>query len=333
MQLVDNYVKTVGSYLPRAQKDDIVKELAENLRSEIEDREGELGRSLTEAEQEAVLKRHGHPLLVAGHYRQDRRSVAFGRQWIGPVLFPFYAKVLSFNLGVSFAVIATVAIALVAAGRPMDASSLISACLLQLVLQFVIVTIIFSLVEQHLTKYPDRWDARRPLRLEPPRGWAGGIVNRVSRLESISQLVASVVFLLWIRAALSSPLLIFGPAAGYFRLAPAWHAAYTPGLLIILTGIAQAVVNLLRPGWVRFRSAVRAGMGAASFATILMLLRAHEWVALGNPANAGYLHAQGIANQTVFYSLVGMLGIALVSFLWEGWRLVRRRNAPVAPRA
>ena len=79
MELVDRYLKSVGSYLPKEQKDDILRELSENIRSEIEDQEKELGRTLTEAEQEALVKRHGNPLLVAGRYRQEQRSVAFGR--------------------------------------------------------------------------------------------------------------------------------------------------------------------------------------------------------------------------------------------------------------
>ena len=47
---------------------------------------------------EAILKQHGHPLVVASRYRQEQRNVSFGRQIIGPALFPFYIRVLKFNL-------------------------------------------------------------------------------------------------------------------------------------------------------------------------------------------------------------------------------------------
>src|ERR1700692_2777164 len=124
MELVDRYLKAVGSYLPAAQRDDITKELSENIRSEIEDKEAELGRPLNEAEQEAILKKQGHPLLVAGRYRQDQRSLAFGRQWIGPVIFPFYIKVLTFNLGISFTVVTMVFVALFASGQAITFSDL-----------------------------------------------------------------------------------------------------------------------------------------------------------------------------------------------------------------
>jgi hypothetical protein len=87
MELLDQYLRSVRSCLPAAQRDDIVSELSENIRAQIEDKEGELGRPLNEGELEAILKQHGHPLVVASRYRQDQSSVAFGRQIIGPVLF------------------------------------------------------------------------------------------------------------------------------------------------------------------------------------------------------------------------------------------------------
>lgn len=99
MEILDSYLKTVASALPLAQRDDIVRELSENIHSEIEDKESELGRPLTEAELEALIKRHGHPLLVASRYRQDQRSFSFGRQLIGPTLFGFYTKVLAWPSG------------------------------------------------------------------------------------------------------------------------------------------------------------------------------------------------------------------------------------------
>ena len=117
MELLDHYLKSVRSCLPAAQRDDIVSELSENIHSQIEDKEAELGRPLNEADVQAILKQLGHPLLVASRYRHDQRSVSFGRQWIGPVLFPFYIKVLSFNLGLTGVVILIVLTALFASGH------------------------------------------------------------------------------------------------------------------------------------------------------------------------------------------------------------------------
>src|SRR3954452_4596952 len=88
MELLDQDLNAVKPYLPRAQRNDIIRELSENLRSQMEDQEAQLGRPLNETEQEALLTRYGQPMIVAGRYRQDQGSVVFGRQLIGPELFP-----------------------------------------------------------------------------------------------------------------------------------------------------------------------------------------------------------------------------------------------------
>src|SRR5690349_15420532 len=117
MELLDRYLKAVGKYLPEAQREDILKELSEDIRSEMEEKESELQRPLTKGEQEAILKQRGNPIILASRYRQDHRSVAFGRQLIGPVLFPFYIKVLSFNLGLTFVILAVIFSALAIGGQ------------------------------------------------------------------------------------------------------------------------------------------------------------------------------------------------------------------------
>lgn len=42
--LIDRYLRAVREQLPRGQQDDIIGELSEDLRSQVEDREAELGR-------------------------------------------------------------------------------------------------------------------------------------------------------------------------------------------------------------------------------------------------------------------------------------------------
>ena len=87
MKLLDRYLDSVAFWLPQRQKDDIIAELAEDLRTAIEERAQALGRQLTDDEVAELLKRRGHPMLVAGQY-QPRGYL------IGPALFPAYAAVL-----------------------------------------------------------------------------------------------------------------------------------------------------------------------------------------------------------------------------------------------
>src|SRR6202040_1400394 len=101
MQIVDRYLESVKDCLPKTEADDIIKELSENISSQIEDKEGELARPLRDGEKESILKQRGPPVLVASRYRQEQRNVSFGRQIIGPMLFPFYIRVLKFNLGLT----------------------------------------------------------------------------------------------------------------------------------------------------------------------------------------------------------------------------------------
>lgn len=53
MNLVVRYRKAVAKALPEAQREDIIRALSEDVRSEMEDKQSELGRPLTEEEQTA----------------------------------------------------------------------------------------------------------------------------------------------------------------------------------------------------------------------------------------------------------------------------------------
>src|ERR1700682_1613463 len=87
MELLDRYWQAVKFWLPKKQKQDIIAELSEDLRSQIEDREAELGRKLNESEIVTLLKQRGRPILVANRFLPQESL-------IGPVLFPIYLFVL-----------------------------------------------------------------------------------------------------------------------------------------------------------------------------------------------------------------------------------------------
>jgi hypothetical protein len=84
-ELLDRYIHSVKTMLPPEKMDDIAAEVRSNLQSLEEDRVTQLGRELSLEEMSAVLKQHGHPVVVASRYRDQR-----GRGLISPELFPFY---------------------------------------------------------------------------------------------------------------------------------------------------------------------------------------------------------------------------------------------------
>src|SRR5215831_15889890 len=87
MQLLDRYLNAVRFWLTGAQKDDIIAELSDDLRSAIADEEQALGRALTNDDLVRLLKRRGPPIAVAAGYLPQRSL-------IGPALFPVYVLVL-----------------------------------------------------------------------------------------------------------------------------------------------------------------------------------------------------------------------------------------------
>ena len=140
-----------------------------------------------------------------------------------PVLFPFYLKVLTFNLGLTFAVIAAIFVVLELSGQRVSVGDIFSTCLLQLFIQLSVVTLIFTLVERHLTKNPDKWDLsgtggglRFDLKIEKKIGVEIEPKGRISRMESVSIIIASTMALAWLTGIKTYPFLILGPAAAFF---------------------------------------------------------------------------------------------------------------------
>src|SRR6266404_2337605 len=326
MQIIDGYLHSVKKCLPAAQADDIIKELSENIFSQIEDKESELNRSLTEAEVEAILKQHGHPLLVASRYRQEQRSVSFGRQIIGPALFPFYIRVLKFNLGLTSVILLVIFAALFAGGQPIG--NFLQVFSYQLLIQFAIVTLIFWLAEQHFTRFPDRWDPRKKYGGSHPALTVPDDGPRIPRANSISQLIGLLVGLVWLRAVQHSQFLIFGPAAAFLTIPQGWTHLYMPIAALILLGMISAGVTLLRPDWVRFHWLMRVVIRVGGLVLCFFLIRAgHPIVAANEAASAQAHRIAAIVNQTVYYSILFTAVISLVKLARDIHRLVSSEPA------
>lgn len=84
MTLLDRYLKAVAAQLPKDTREDIIAELRDVLLNRFEAREEELGLPLTEDEQEAIIREMGHPLTVAGRYRNGPSHL------IGPEIYPYW---------------------------------------------------------------------------------------------------------------------------------------------------------------------------------------------------------------------------------------------------
>jgi len=332
MEPLDRYLSNLAKLLPADQREDILRELSEDIRSEFEDKESELGRPLTEAEQLAVLKRRGNPLQVAAGYTPNQGTLAFGPQIIGPVLFPFYVRVLTFNLGLTFLIVGAIFAAVSLSGQPIHFGDLFSSVILQLFIQLTAVTVIFALVEKHLSRQPHDWskeDFEKNLKAAIQSRIEKNIQfgpKEVSRFDSMAVLVASSVALLWMQSIWANQYLIFGPAALLIALAPIWHVVYLPTVFIVLVNIVRAAINIARPDWVRFRDVAAVILDAAGLAIVYTLMFAHTWVVPADAAASTSQHVASVVNQWAPLAISASAVIAIAQAiknlirLYKNWR-------------
>jgi hypothetical protein len=313
MQIVDRYLQEIKRYLPRDQREDILKELSANVLAEMEDREAALGRPLTEDEQIANLQQQGSPLVVASRYYHNQLAFTFGRVIIGPTLFPLYTKILALNISITVFVASVVAITL-------GAHVGLSALLLPALLQFATVTLIFAAIEQYQSKSRifDRWNPRA---LPPARDPV-----KISRTSSFSGILSGLIFVLcWLHvpgATYAVAYLFLGPLVRYLApanasplvYAPNWQVFYLPILILVCLSVAQHGLNFAFPRWTRNRLIVSAALSSLGLVVSLLLFRAGDLLLL-NPeiSNAAqYSDLARVINQSVHYSM--LVGAAVAMF-------------------
>ncbi|HEV3317247.1 MAG TPA: hypothetical protein VG488_09775 [Candidatus Angelobacter sp.] len=338
MELLDQYLKTIKTFLPKEQQDDIIRELSENLRSQMEDHEAELGRPLTQAEQEAILQQHGNPMVVAGRYQRQNRNLAFGRQLIGPVLFPLYIKILSLNLGLTAAAIFVIGFAM---GQGLE----LGAFLIHAVIQFAIVTLVFAAAERYLLRSKDYWNPRDfglPTKgKQSPFLWLESFSrvvtsvdpSKVARSESVALIIFNLILALW-WIAIPSYLVrtMLGAAGAFLKLGPGCTVLYLPILFLAIAGMVQPIVNLFRPQWTWLPAAWRTISTAIFVAVLCFSLKTGSWVVLTDSSDKLVQHQQAIetVNHACRLGLAIGISICIVIFLLE-LRLLQRRRSHSLP--
>jgi hypothetical protein len=250
MEILDRYLQAVKFWLPSEQKQDIIAELSEDIRSQIEDKESELGRTLNDAEVETILKKGGPPMLVAQRYLPQRYL-------IGPALFPMYWFVL--RLGWLFFygpwLILGIGASLFAGGH---FQGLLEPFFRAVLINFAAITGVFALIErsQAKTRWVTEWSPRKLPAVRDP--------NQVSRTSSISELAWYLMLLLWWVNVLRIPAI---PGVS-ITMAPAVSHLYWPILALILCQGVIAGVNAVRRQWNPRRAALRGIVDGLSFLVV-----------------------------------------------------------------
>lgn len=333
MELLDRYLQAVRFWLPRKQQDDIIAELGDDLRSQIEDRESALGRPLNEDELVALLKQAGHPLWVAGRYQKQQAL-------IGPGLFPLYSfvlKIVALAYLVPWLVVWIVLTVFVPSHRAANPMLTLAggwaSLFTNVIVIFGSVTLAFAILErvQSAVSVLQQWDPRK---LPRPK-------DRVSRVESVFGLVFSNVYIAWWLSLPHYGALIFGPIAGFFSLNPALHAWYLPLLAPPTIVAVQQCVNILRPQWTWLRAGALLLSDFIALFIFVSLAKFHPYLIPAGTANLDAQHAQALVklNQVIWWSILCVIvGICIATIIhgYQTFRELRRistgsRNGATMP--
>jgi hypothetical protein len=329
-ELLQRYLQAVRFWLPKSQQEDILAELSEDLRSQVEDKETELGRPLDETELGAILKKCGNPMRVASRYQP-------GQYLIGPTWFPVYRFVLKLVLFwvliPVFVVIVGPAIVLSNPDRGAGLLQTFGNLWTAEIIAGGVITLVFAILERVQVKcdIADKWDPRSlpPLAKEQVR----------SGTKSICEIAFGVLGLIWLLLVPQYPVLAFGPAAAFLKFGPLWQQFYVPMILLTLFGLAHHIVSLARPQWTWLPPA---GRLLTTFLTLIVLKFVidaaghtphnewHPFVVLVDRVqdSARYGQIAAFVNVSVLLSIVGTwLGMCIAAVIetWKLLRLVRKR--------
>lgn len=272
-ELLDRYVHALKMLLPPDKMDDIAAEISSNLQSLVEDEATTLGRELSREEVSAILKRHGHPILVASRYRDQP-----ARGLISPELFPFYWFTLRAILAVWVTVRMIVAV-FTLQGTATAGSVLLLLARDVLLAAFFIpagVTMIFAAWE-HLEfkfRYSERW---KPEALPPvPR-----IQPRAQRRPMV-HIVGGVAWLVYFALALFVPgfFWIWG-GRGVFSPSETVYAMRLPVWLLAAFWVSQSWLNHTRFARAEWRRLLGSAALVVGLVLALFMLRAGDLLVAG----------------------------------------------------
>jgi hypothetical protein len=315
-ELLDRYIHAVKWLLPADKMDDIAAEITSNLQSLVDDRESELGRELSRDELSAILKQHGHPMVVASRYRDTP-----GRGLIGPDLFPFYWFTLRAILAVWVMIRAIVAV-FTLQGTATAASVLRLFGRDVLLAAFFIpagVTLLFAVWEylEFKFRYSETWKPESLPAIPPP-------VGPPAQPRPMFQIVSGVVWLIFWTMALFVPQFfwvwggrgVFSPSETVYAMRPAlWLLAF------FWISVSWLSYRFATAEWRRF---LRTAVVVAGVVIALFVLRGGDALVAGPNWNPTQAKSLATLNQMVAGVLVLACIFSGLACAQELRRFVRR---------
>src|SRR5271170_3532869 len=320
--LIDRYLQAVGFWLPRDQKQDILAELSEDLHSQLEDREEEHGRALTESEVADLLKKRGRPIFVAGQFLPQQNL-------IGPALYPIYVFVLKIVALCYLIPWLAVWLGILIFNRVQWATHLsgewhsLGTLWTIIFTQFGIITVVFAVIDRVSVKSPciSDWDPRKLPKVKIE-------TSTKRRYNAVCGIVAGIFGLLWLLAIPEYPFLIIGPAAYVVKAAPVWQTVYWPLVALSVAGIFEHVVRLLRPDLTWFPPTFKFATTLLSAWIVNVLLHTQTYVLPVSPQGTGVAAAVNLSILITSGVLAVCAVVGLVVYGWQAIREIRRTMRP-----
>lgn len=313
MKLIDRYLHAVRFFLPRSQQGPSA-ELAEDLQSQIEDRESELGRPLSDDEVSAILKKCGHPLLVAGRLAPE--DYLIGPPWFPIYLFALKALILWILIPGFF--IAALGWALISDQHSQAFMAVFGHLWGAVVTAGGWVTVLFIAAEriQRRCGVLNTWNPAALPEFQPKR--------RISRPSSVIEIVIYLIFLLWWMDVVSAPM----PHGSAFALASVWKELYWPILAVAAAHLAFSFSCLLNPWWTRGQRLFRLALNVASLAIVGLLIKAGSWVVLrlSEVSAARAAEISGVLDTGFHVGLLITAAITIYEIVTDLRKLAERRT-------
>jgi len=313
---VDRYVAAIGRELPPKNAAEITAELKDVLLSKIEDREDELGRSMTDKEVEQMLIDFGHPMIVAGGYRKTQYL-------IGPELFPMWVATMRMVLMIGGAILLVgivVGAASTSSGPVWVLQRALGAFWPGFIWVFAIVTLVFAINErmgQHRIRLV--WNPRQL----PPARSPGR-----KRFDLMAEAAMAGVFLLWWTGLIRFRAWLPVPPAIDVHLAATWAPFFVPVILYASAEIAIDLLALTRPAWGRMIAGLNLAKFVAACVLTILLLRVGHWVDVVAPKAPAHVVEMmtRVFDQWIQFALMATLVIYVIKGGLEAWRLYRLRD-------
>jgi hypothetical protein len=313
MELVDRYLQSVKRMLPRKEQDDVIRELSDEILSQVEEREAALGRPLTEDEQVALLKQLGHPMLLAARYRKQRYL-------IDPSIFAIYWMVLRLVLIVTLLGMAVGAVAVAATGQGFGkALGILLHYPFAALSVFAWVTLVFVVLDIVQVKLDvfGKWDPRTLPKLTKKE-------PKHSMSESVAALVLGAIFGAWWLVGLKHQFWIFGPGVAAVHFGPVWQTLYPLFVVIILLDLVRHAVNVLRPGWERGRVGFQLLFSGLNLLSLCFLLNASDLLVPGEALPLQLYPVIKNLNTAIHIGLIAAAIATVASMAWDVYRFFLR---------